>query len=140
MRPGFYLVREGSSEGCLDCALKNQAVDQGAKMRFKTAVPLDEADIVATGPSSANGLGVGVTFETEGEEIASTILDDRIAPKGRSRFMEKDTIPLNLHRNLWVKPVEVPTLSLSSCGVIVSEEEVSDTWYIYGIRDPPKML
>lgn len=81
-RPGFYLVRRGPFEGCLDYALKHQALDEGVKMHFKKTLPLDEADIVATGPSSGHGLGVGVTFETDGEDVAGAILDDRIAPKG----------------------------------------------------------
>ena len=80
--PGFYLVRRGSFEGCLDYALKNQALDEGVKIHFKKTLPLDEVDIVATGPSSGDGLGVGVTFKTDGQDIAGAILDDRIAPKG----------------------------------------------------------
>jgi len=80
--PGFYLVRRGSSEGCLDYALKNQALDEEVKIHFKKTLPLDEADIVATGPSSGDGLGVGVTFKTDGQDIVGAILDDRIAPKG----------------------------------------------------------
>lgn len=60
-----YLVRRGSTEGCLDKALLEQAEKLGVKVHFnyrqKSELPVQ---IDATGPRSANILARGIKFNT----------------------------------------------------------------------------
>ncbi|MDE1868628.1 MAG: NAD(P)/FAD-dependent oxidoreductase [Candidatus Micrarchaeota archaeon] len=74
--PIFYLVKRGAFDGTLDNALKQQALDAGADLRYKEK-PAAPIDIFATGPESKRVLGVdkGIVFETDMEDTAVALAD-----------------------------------------------------------------
>lgn len=82
-RPIFYLVRRGAMRGSLDTGLKEQALSLGVEIHFDHRLEKFEGNaIVGTGPKGADGVAVGITFNTTAEDKTVVVLDDRIAPKG----------------------------------------------------------
>lgn len=81
--PFFCLVRRGSEPGTLDYGLKAQAIEAGVDILFNKRIEkLPDGGIVAIGPKVADAIVKGVLFETELPDMAVTIADDRLAPKG----------------------------------------------------------
>lgn len=81
--PLFYLVERGSGKGCLDYGLKRQAESAGVKMSFNSRIwNVDRGGFMAIGPRAADMIAVGVVFETNLDDEAYAIVDDRLAPKG----------------------------------------------------------
>ncbi len=81
--PFFYLVMRGGGSGSLDRWLLNTALEAGAEVIFNKRVDkLEDGGIVAIGPMAADAIAKGIVFDTDMEDIAAAILDDRIAPKG----------------------------------------------------------
>ena len=56
--PYGYFIHRGAEEGTLDRGLLAQAQRAGAKVVFNSRLPADQADIVATGPASPDGLAI----------------------------------------------------------------------------------
>jgi len=83
-RPAFYLVRRGASEGSLDTALRDQALDAGAEIHFSRRGAEEEADIIATGPvrDGLVAIAKGFTFTTSMENTAVGIIDQTASRKG----------------------------------------------------------
>ncbi len=81
-RPLLYLVKRGNQEGCLDWALKRQALDLGVRIRYGETQPRQNADIWAVG-SEGRGffLDVGITFRASQPNRAVILFDGRIAPR-----------------------------------------------------------
>jgi flavin-dependent dehydrogenase len=81
--PLFYLVERGGDEGCLDFGLLRQAQAAGVKVTFSSRTwTADERGIIAVGPRAADLIAKGVVFDTDLEDEAYAIVDDRLAPKG----------------------------------------------------------
>jgi len=81
-RPLLYLVKRGGQEGCLDHALKAQALDLGVRIRHGQTLPRREADVWAAGcPRGRCFLDVGITFRTSGPDRVALLFDTRLAPK-----------------------------------------------------------
>lgn len=81
--PFFYVVKRGLEDDCLDTYLKKRAEECGVKIHFNSKVEkLERGGIVAVGPKAADAIVVGITFNTSMEDTFSSILDDRLAPKG----------------------------------------------------------
>ena len=82
--PLFYLIKRGATPGCLDHALKMQALDEGVSLYFNQTLPRKEADIIATGPAPGNMLAVarGIIFKTNSPDRALVILNNRVTNKG----------------------------------------------------------
>lgn len=49
--PLCYLLKRGDIPGSLDQGLKDQALESGLSIHFSKTVSLEEADIIATGPT-----------------------------------------------------------------------------------------
>lgn len=83
-KPLCYLVKRGAQPGSLDQGLKQQALDAGVVIHFNQTIPLDEADIVATGPISRELFAVdkGIVFETDLEDTGVFLVNDAAAYKG----------------------------------------------------------
>ena len=82
-QPLYYLVRRGSGQGTLDRALLEQAIALGVEVRFDDRVrEAREADILATGPRTADAIAAGYVFETDMAEGSWLALDDDLAPSG----------------------------------------------------------
>lgn len=82
-QPLFYLIRRGQIAGSLDMVLKQQALDAGVDIRFKSPCPHILSDgIVAQGPHQANVIAVGYVFETQQADGAYAVLSNKLAPQG----------------------------------------------------------
>ena len=82
-RPLFYLVQRGGWPGCLDYGLMEQATQSGVEIVFNKRVDkLEKGGIIGIGPRAADAIAKGIIFNTNMEDIAAAILDDRLAPKG----------------------------------------------------------
>lgn len=81
-RPLLYLVKRGSEPGCLDRALKLQAIDLGVTIHNGQTLPREQADVWAVG-SLRHGffLDVGITFRTSQPDRAAILFDKRLAPR-----------------------------------------------------------
>jgi flavin-dependent dehydrogenase len=88
-QPLFYLVKRGSRPGTLDQGLKEQALALGVEIQFNSPVAEDEVDIVASGPVPHKlcAIDTGIIFETEAEDMAYGMLDDRSSYKGYSYLL-----------------------------------------------------
>jgi len=81
--PLFYLVERGRKEGCLDFGLLRQAQEASVKVVLNSrSWNVDQGGIIAIGPRAADVIAKGIVFETDLENEAYAIVDDRIAPKG----------------------------------------------------------
>ncbi len=82
-QPLFYLIRRGSEAGCLDTALKQQALDVGVEIRFgETLHHLPAGGIVTQGPRRADAIAAGYLFETDMADGAYAAISDQLAPRG----------------------------------------------------------
>jgi flavin-dependent dehydrogenase len=88
-KPLCYLVKRGAMAGSLDQGLKEQALAAGVVIHFKETIPLEEADIVATGPISKELFAVdkGIVFETDAEDLNVFLINDEVAYKGYSYLL-----------------------------------------------------
>ncbi|MCA9961149.1 MAG: NAD(P)/FAD-dependent oxidoreductase [Anaerolineales bacterium] len=82
--PLCYLVKRGAQPGSLDQGLKAQALAAGVNVHFSQTIPLEEADIVATGPISHEIFAVdkGVVFRTSYGDTNIFLVNDAAAYKG----------------------------------------------------------
>ena len=81
--PLFYLVERGNGKRSLDSGLLRQAEVAGVKVKFNARIwNVDGGDIIAVGPRAADLIAKGVVFETDLEDEAFAIVDDRLSPKG----------------------------------------------------------
>ena len=83
-RPAFYLVRRGSTPGCLDRSLADQALACGVTLRCGESPDPAAADIVATGTLHRHHFAAakGETFRTDHPDLACGLLNDQAADKG----------------------------------------------------------
>jgi flavin-dependent dehydrogenase len=88
-RPAFYIVRRGTNENSLDQGLKKQALDNGVNIRFGETAPIDDVDIVTTGPDPKCkfAVGKGLTFKTEHENLAVGLVNNYHSFKGYSYLL-----------------------------------------------------
>jgi flavin-dependent dehydrogenase len=88
-RPAFYIISRGTHEKSLDQGLKEQALDNGVNIRFGETAPIEEVDIVATGPKPQWKFAVarGLTFKTEHEKLAVGLVNNYHAFKGYSYLL-----------------------------------------------------
>lgn len=88
-KPLCYLVKRGVGPGTLDQGLKAQAVEAGVNIRFGETIPLEEADIIATGPISKEIFAVdkGIIFQTKYQDTNIFLVNDEAAYKGYSYLL-----------------------------------------------------
>jgi flavin-dependent dehydrogenase len=84
----FYLVERGP-ENSLEENLKNQALNAGAKIIFNSNVSEGDCDIIATGPVGRKPFAIakGIVFDTNAEDSATLVLNDKLAFKGYSYLL-----------------------------------------------------
>ena len=82
--PYGYFIRRGAEDGTLDRGLLAQAQALGVDVRFKSRLDPAEADIVATGPASPDGLAKEITFATDLPELVDVYFDHNLSPGGYS--------------------------------------------------------
>jgi len=93
VRPLLYVVKRGSEAGCLDWALKRQALDLGVRIRYGETQPRQNADVWAVG-SRGRGLflDTGITFRTSQPNRAVILFDRRIAPRACAYLLVVDGV------------------------------------------------
>ena len=84
--PIFYLVKRGTDKQSLDTGLKKQAIKAGVKIKFNKTINKEKCDVIATGPTCADAIAKGITFETSLPNMNVIILNDELAPKGYVYF------------------------------------------------------
>jgi flavin-dependent dehydrogenase len=67
-KPYGWFIHRGAEEGTLDRGLLAQATSAGAKVIFNSRLTADQADIVATGPASPDGLAKEMTWRIGSRE------------------------------------------------------------------------
>ena len=67
--PYGWFIHRGAEEGTLDRGLLAQAQHAGAKVIFNSRLAADQADIVATGPASPDGLAKEMTWRIGSGEL-----------------------------------------------------------------------
>ncbi len=82
--PYGWFIRRGAEEGTLDRGLLAQARAAGATVIFESRLAPEEADIVATGPASPDGLAREMTWRTDEAERIDVFFDHRVSPGGYS--------------------------------------------------------
>ena len=84
-KPYGWFIHRGAEEGTLDRGLLAQAQAAGAKVIFNSRLSPDQADIVATGPASPDGLAKEMTWRVRGN-VGRTLQSDAV----QSRTGESD--------------------------------------------------
>ncbi len=82
--PLCYLVKRGTHPMSLDQGLKRQAFEAGVPIHFGETIPLEEADVVATGTISREIFAAdkGIIFETDLEDTNVCLINDDVAYLG----------------------------------------------------------
>ncbi len=86
----LYLVKRGTTDGCLDASLKRQFLEEGGRIEFNTVVDLMDVDIIATGPKKAKFRTLGYNFKTNLPDIVCEIMDNDVAPKTYSYLLIRE--------------------------------------------------
>lgn len=82
--PYGFFIRRGAEEGTLDRGLLAQARAAGASVVFDSRLAAEDADIVATGPASPDGLAREMTWKTNEPERIDVFFNHRLSPGGYS--------------------------------------------------------
>ncbi|HET8797024.1 MAG TPA: NAD(P)-binding protein, partial [Thermoanaerobaculia bacterium] len=90
--PYGYFIRRGPEEGSLDRGLLAQARARGVEVVFDSRIPPEDADIVATGPSTPDGLAREMTWETSDPERIDVFFNHHLSPGGYSYLFILDGI------------------------------------------------
>src|SRR2546426_2300967 len=80
--PYGWFIRRGPEEGTLDRGLLAQARIAGANVIFNSRLGPEEADIVATGPASPDGLAREMTGRTDEPERIDVFFNHKLSPGG----------------------------------------------------------
>jgi len=85
--PFSYLIRRGTRSGMngdisLETGLLRQAEAAGVKIYYRSRLRPEEADIIATGPTRADGLAKEMTFLTDHPNTVWVLFDMQYAPGG----------------------------------------------------------
>lgn len=90
--PFGYFIKRGPEDGTLDRGLLAQARTHGVNVIFNSRLPIEEADIVATGPASPDGLAREMTWKTSEPERIDVFFNHELAPGGYSYLFILDGI------------------------------------------------
>lgn len=80
--PYAWFVTRGPDEGSLDTTLLGGALAAGAEVRFRSRLEPKDADLVATGPQTPDGLARETAFETDATTRVRVLFDPAVAPGG----------------------------------------------------------
>ncbi|MEA2236218.1 MAG: hypothetical protein QOC81_942 [Thermoanaerobaculia bacterium] len=92
--PYGWFIHRGAEEGTLDRGLLAQAQTAGAKVIFNSRLAPDQADVVATGPASPDGLAKEMTWRVgaEADERVDVYFNHKLAPGGYSYLFILDGV------------------------------------------------
>lgn len=83
-RPSYYLVKRGTVPVSLDQGLKRQALESGVALHLHESLPIEQADIDASGPRLQEVMAIdsGIVFTTSLPDMAVGVLHGPAAWKG----------------------------------------------------------
>ncbi|HEX9984742.1 MAG TPA: NAD(P)/FAD-dependent oxidoreductase [Thermoanaerobaculia bacterium] len=90
--PYGYFIRRGAEEDTLDRGLLAQAQALGVNVIFNSRLTPEQADIVATGPASPDGLAREITWRTNDSERVEVFFNHHKAPGGYSYMFILDGV------------------------------------------------
>jgi flavin-dependent dehydrogenase len=90
--PYGYFIRRGAEDGTLDRGLLAQAREAGANVIFNSRLAASDADVVATGPTSPDGLAKEMTWKTSDPERVDVFFDHHLSPGGYSYLFILDGV------------------------------------------------
>jgi flavin-dependent dehydrogenase len=90
--PYGWFIKRGPESGTLDRGLLAQALKLGVRVVFSSRLAAEDADIVATGPASPDGLAREMTWKTSDAERIEVFFNHRLAPGGYSYLFILDGI------------------------------------------------
>src|SRR5438105_571312 len=90
--PYGWFIHRGAEEGTLDRGLLAQAQRAGAKVTFNSRLAADQADIVATGPASPDGLAKEMTWRSNDDERIDVYFNHKLSPGGYSYLFILDDV------------------------------------------------
>jgi flavin-dependent dehydrogenase len=90
--PYGWFIRRGAEETTLDRGLLAQARALGVNVIFDSRLAAGDADIVATGPASPDGLAREMTWHSDEAERIDVYFDHNLAPGGYSYLFILDGI------------------------------------------------
>lgn len=88
--PYGYFIRRGAEDDTLDRGLLAQAREAGAKVIFNSRIT--DADIIATGPASPDGLAKEMTWRSDEPERVDVFFNHHLSPGGYSYLFILDGI------------------------------------------------
>jgi len=91
-KPYGWFIHRGAEEGTLDRGLLAQARAAGAKVMFNSRLSPDQADIVATGPASPDGLAKEMTWRVGGN-VGRTLQSDAAESRTGESDLRKPITP-----------------------------------------------
>ena len=90
--PYGWFIKRGAEENTLDRGLLAQAQAAGVNVLFNSRLAPSDADIVATGPASPDGLAREMTWTTDDPERVDVYFDHKVAPGGYSYMFILDGV------------------------------------------------
>lgn len=90
--PYGYFIRRGAEEETLDRGLLSQARALGVNVLFNSRLAPENADIVATGPTSPDGLAREITWHTSDAERVEVFFNHHKSPGGYSYMFILDGV------------------------------------------------
>jgi flavin-dependent dehydrogenase len=92
-KPYGWFIHRGAEEGTLDRGLLAQAQTAGAKVIFNSRLSPDQADIVATGPASPDGLAKEMTWKVGEGNVGRTLQSDAVQSRTGESDLRKPAPP-----------------------------------------------
>jgi len=82
-KPIYYAVLRGESRNSIDSQLETLAINLGVKIIYNTSLNINEADIVAVGPSKADSIAYGeIYYDADIDTAGYVFLNKNYSPNG----------------------------------------------------------
>ena len=90
----YRIVERGTSSHTIDQGFKQQALDAGAHIHYKSRVKEEDCTIIACGPKGTSAVAYGEIFKTDHPNHIGFQLNDKLAPGSYSYLIIIDGIGL----------------------------------------------
>ena len=93
-RVAYRIVERGTSSHTIDQGFKQQAMDAGAHIHYKSRVKEEDCTIIACGPKGTSAVAYGEIFKTDHPNHIGFQLNDKLAPGSYSYLIIIDGLGL----------------------------------------------
>jgi flavin-dependent dehydrogenase len=90
----YRIVERGTSSHTIDQGFKQQALDAGAQIHYKSRVKEEDCTIIACGPKGTSAVAYGEIFNTDHPNHIGFQLNDKLAPGSYSYLIIIDGVGL----------------------------------------------